>query len=314
MALNQLSNAEMAKFSADLVRGGSSEHDALEAHPASAALIPTIEAAHEMILAAQPPSKSEIAEITEQLDVADGRHDTLVRGIEARLVSEIAFTNDAATRDALTTARNAVNPEGLSLVIESYNDEAGQAELREPRISEDVRKTLAKLKLIDDSTCADRLDELNQVARQIGELEKRRGRLVDAGAESPDGRAARSQWMGAIKALASVLKAIGVDEQPILGRIRDASAAAERAGRGTSRGSTTAAASTGASGDPAGGSSTSGSETTGATAGDGAQTDGAQGDGGQLVRSAELGPEHELLTPGGRETGCLRRPSRSRSR
>ncbi|MEQ9075021.1 MAG: hypothetical protein RLP09_14275, partial [Sandaracinaceae bacterium] len=62
----------------------------------------------------------------------------------------------------------------------------------------------------------------------IGVLVKRRAELGEEGEKVARTHQARLDWIRVINALAQVLEMLGVDEAPILGRIREAERVAER--------------------------------------------------------------------------------------
>lgn len=231
MALNRLSIAEMVKHSGDLVQAGSPERAAIEAIPEAAALLPQLQRAHEGLIAAQPPNDSEIAEITEELGLLDATHDDLLRAIDGRLASELELAGDEAARDALTRARTVLLPDGLSIVQRSYTEQAGEGALRAARVDPEVKAVLGRLSTYDGRTLDAIYERLQAVAAEIGALVKRRAELGEQGRRVADAREARLRWIRTVNALATVLAMLGVDEGPILGRIRETEREAERGGQ-----------------------------------------------------------------------------------
>lgn len=239
MALKNLTTREMAKEGADLVRPGSKERLALEAIPEAAKLIPHLEQAHAGVLAAQPPSESELSAIIDRITVLDVRHDDLIRSFIDRLASERTATTNEGTRDLMTRVLIALVPEGRSLVMRSYLEQAGAGVLREARITDVHRAVMAKLKTYDEESYLTLYAELQDVTAEIGRLEKSRTITEAENDLVLKTRDARNRWITAINTLASVLAMVGVDETPILLTIREAAhkagiraekqAAAERA-------------------------------------------------------------------------------------
>ena len=224
MALKKLSVREMVKFSGDLLSETSPQRAALETHPEAAILVARLQAAHEGLVAAQPPNDSEIAELTEEITQLDLRHDALVRAIEGRLTSEIALaeiqSDGGDTHDALRRARGVLFPDGLSVVRRSYIEQAGEAELREARMDEPVESLLRGMQSHDGRELRDVYGQLQEVATQIGALVKRRAELGEQGEKVARTHQARLEWIRVVNALSHVLEMLGVDEGPILGRIR----------------------------------------------------------------------------------------------
>lgn len=229
MALNRISSPDMVNLSVDLITPGTPENTALRALAEGEVLLPRIEAAHHGIIAAQPPNDAKIADLTAKLTIKDVRHDTLVRSLDGRIESELLHVTDPAAVEALTRARIALFPTGLGIINASYGAQAGEVQLRAKRVDDSVRATLGRLRTYDGRTCADLYDELQQVATEIGALEKLRAALGEEGAQIAKSRDARNQWIRAIHAVAAMLALAGVDERPILGAIREAELEADRA-------------------------------------------------------------------------------------
>src|SRR5690606_28743763 len=113
------------------------------------------ESAHYGVIAAQPPNDAKIAELTNKLTFKDGRHDTLVRSIDGRIASELLHVTDPAAIEALTRARIALFPKGLTIINAGYGEQAGEVQLRAKRVDDSVRTTLSRLHTFDGRTCAD---------------------------------------------------------------------------------------------------------------------------------------------------------------
>ena len=227
MALKKLSTENMVTLSADLIRRGSPERAEIEAVPEAAALMPQIEAAHRGLLGSQPITNAEIAKLTSRLNELDTRHDALVRGIHARLESEILIEVAPAEAAKLERAKTALFPTGTSIVTRSWSEQAGEAKLRAARVSRDEERVLGKLKCHDGATLLEHYQALQAIAGEIDATEKKRAALTGEGPTPAETVRARNQWIRVINALAMVLAATGVDEAPILGRVRAFEAKAE---------------------------------------------------------------------------------------
>ena len=171
MALNRITSPDMVNLSVDLITPGKPQYEALHELPEGSILVPRIEDAHYGVIAAQPPNDAKIAELTGKLTIKDVRHDTLVRSIDGRIESELLHVNDPAAVEALTRARIALFPTGLTIINASYGAQAGEVQMRAKRVDDSVRATLARLHTYDGRTCADLYDELQEVAAEIGALE-----------------------------------------------------------------------------------------------------------------------------------------------
>lgn len=237
MALNRLSTQVMVENSAHLLDPGTDEHRVLAAHPFTQPLIAELGLAHAGLLESQPAPNSAIELLTEQLTGLDVTHDEDIRGIDERFASEIRFTTDDALRRRLERARSTVLPTGIGIVQRTYEAQAGEGKLRATRIAKapDVRALMTELPIHGGQTLADKYEELQSVAAQIGVLEKRRAALGKEGAQVLKNRDARTYWMRVINAIATNLALSGVDELSVLGNIRDAEAEADaKAARGSS--------------------------------------------------------------------------------
>lgn len=136
-----------------------------------AALLTQLQRAYDGLIAAQPPPDTALAKLTTELATLDARHDACVRGLLYRLDAEIVIAESDATKQALEALRDALFPTGAAVVQRSYVEEAGEAKLRDARLTAAMRKTLAKLKTLDGRT-GEALLELLQVQRSRA----RRGR------------------------------------------------------------------------------------------------------------------------------------------
>ena len=231
MALNRIATEVMVEHSSRLLDPETDEHRILAAHPLTAPLLPELAGAQAGLLESQPAPSSAVALLTEQLTALDWTHDEDVRGIDERFASELRFTTDDALRKRFEDARGTVLPTGIGIVQRSYEAQAGEGKLRATRIEKapEVRALMAELPVHGGQTLADKLDELQSVAAQIGVLEKRRTALGKEGELVVKNRDARTRWMRVINAIATNLALRGVDELTVLGGIREAEAKAEKA-------------------------------------------------------------------------------------
>lgn len=242
MALNRLSTEVMVENSAHLLNPATDEHRLLAAQPLTQALIGELGLAHAGLLESQPAPNSAIELLTQQLTALDVTHDEDIRGIDERFLSEIRFTTDEALRRRLERARSTVLPTGIGIVQRTYEAQAGEGKLRATRIAKapDVLALMTELPIHGGQTLADKYEELQSVAAQIGVLEKRRAALGKEGAQVLKNRDARTYWMRVINAIATNLALSGVDELSVLGNIREAEAKADaKAAKGSSTTTTT---------------------------------------------------------------------------
>ncbi len=228
MALKRLSIEEMVERTSDLLSPETDEHKALVSFPLGKAMLPEIQSSYDGLIAAQPPNDSAIAALTSLLTQLDGDHDELVRAIFDRFQSEIRLALDDETRERLVRACDGLLPKGLATIQLSYAEQAGEAKLRAARVDDEIDKTLGKMKTYDGRTLGALYARLQETATEIGRQEKRRAQLGEEGARVARAGDARNQWIRTMNALAAVIAAARLDEAPILGRIRETEAKAER--------------------------------------------------------------------------------------
>lgn len=178
MSAQDLSFSELL----DATRGWSAEPAGpfLAASPVSALFMVPFGRLRAMIAGASSGS-SEVAQLTDELGFVDADHDEVVRFIVAYFA---AFAHDDEEAVAALAARlsTTVIPAGASLVRFSYADQAGRVAPRAAALTPDVRADLAQFALPPSRTLADKVDQLQALATEMGELLDRRRALVGDGA------------------------------------------------------------------------------------------------------------------------------------
>ncbi|UJR87044.1 hypothetical protein [Sandaracinus amylolyticus] len=228
MALKSLTNAQIVELTAELLARGGKRRKALEAVRGAEGPLGQLERAYDGMIAAQPPPNTALAKLVTEMTSLDARHDACVRALLYRVDSEIVIAETDEARVSLGLLRDALFPTGAAIVQRSYVEEAGEGKLRDARVSASMRRTLAKLKFLDGRTGEELFALLQSSARALGEGEVKRAALGEEGQLVLKSGAARNQWIRVVNSVAAYLAAEGIDEEPILGAIRAAEAAAER--------------------------------------------------------------------------------------
>ena len=235
MALLRLTAAEMIQLSAPWVTPDDEAHQIVMSVPLLAALLPRVEAAHELIISMIPMAESpKVKELSATEAEVDDQHDTLVRGIYGGLSSMALVSANAAE---LLSLRDLLLPEGLQHTRRSYSGEAGHAALVEPRLDADTRKRLAAVKL-HDRTLEELVDKWLTLATQLGELEEQKARLVGPiGNTAHEISQARYGWIRVVKALLANAYLAQINEEQdrvLFAALRAAEITADRRKRGRS--------------------------------------------------------------------------------
>jgi hypothetical protein len=235
MALLRITAAEMVQLSAPWVAPNDAAHQILMSIPLLAALEPQVEVAHQLIVSMIPAAESpKIKELSATEAEVDDQHDTLVRGIHGGLSSMALVSANGAE---LISLRELLLPDGLLHTQRSYRGEAGHAALLEPRLDTATRQRLAAVKL-HDRTLEALVDEWLKLAKQLGELEEQKARLVGpVGNTALEISQARYGWIRVAKALLANAELAQINEEQdrvLFAALRAAEITANRRKRGRS--------------------------------------------------------------------------------
>lgn len=178
----------------------------------SAAYMPRFNRLRSSIMGA-PSGESELARITERLGEVDGDHDVTARFIIAFLS---AFAHDDRPEISALAARllAMLIPEGYSLVVKSYADEAGSGDNRAGLLTEEVRAELASFPLPASRTLTDKVDALQGFAAELGTLIQRR-RVLESDSTGPTGMDLLNAKRGLISLVELVLEGFSVVEEEL---------------------------------------------------------------------------------------------------
>src|SRR5262245_30580 len=129
--LKDISTARMVRIS-EAWLDSARERPKIAALSSGAALLAKIEAAHAGLLSTQKRDDSvskEVSAISEKQSVVDRRHDRKVRALYFLLHGSAEATDDPKEAEAILAARDELLPKGISIIKDSYHDEAGNIEL-----------------------------------------------------------------------------------------------------------------------------------------------------------------------------------------
>ena len=235
MALLRLTAAEMVQLSAPWVAPDDEAHHIASSIALLAALLPQVEAAHQLIISMIPAAESpKMKELSATEADVDDQHDTLVRGIHGGLSSMALVSGNGAE---LLSLRDLLLPDGLQHTRKSYLGEAGYAALLKPRLDAATRQRLAAVKL-HDRTLESLVDQWLKLATQLGDLEEQKARLVGpAGNSALQISQARFGWIRVVKALLANAELAQINEEQdrvLFAPLRAAESAADRRKRGRS--------------------------------------------------------------------------------
>jgi hypothetical protein len=208
--------------------------------PLLAALLPTIEEAHEGIKTTQRKSSSiqqRVKALIDRCVALDARHDSKMRGTFNYLTALAEMTDDPELKDALLDLRDRLVPAGLKATLRSYTDEAGDAKLLPSRLDDASTKLLKKLKTTDGPLYG-AVDAWIQAALELERVDAERARLAKElpadtdGVTSRDVLNAKNAWIRAVRAVESNLAlekgATPEIEDRLLSRLRREEAKADR--------------------------------------------------------------------------------------
>ncbi len=227
MALKRLYTGEMVSLSGPWTQSEHADRVLLASIPATAALLPQLDAAHANLFSMQvaPESTPRLNVIGKAQKRIDVRHDDVIRGLFGLLQSLAFLTPDADLAVRLHHLLAVLLPEGLDAVLKSYRDEAGQAALIESRLSPDEVSLLKRVKTLE-GTAWDSVREWISLAAQLGVLEEERAGVKEAPGPAPaDVVTARNAWIQTINAIRTVLELVSSNDpgvELILNRIGEA--------------------------------------------------------------------------------------------
>lgn len=162
-------------------------------------LLGKINDAHSGLVQFQNAGKQELPEvralITKTTEL-DADHDRLARGIHS-IVSGLVELSSPDAAESYGALRHALFPNGLAIVQQSYLVQAGDADLREGRLSADDRRLLETTQVSTkegSKSLRTVVDEWNRTARALGEAESKKAQLKRESVNESSRGPARKAW------------------------------------------------------------------------------------------------------------------------
>ncbi len=231
MSLKRLIVEEMNPLSAPLVTVGNPARAAIEKIPVLASLLPQLQSAHSGVLAVRTVVEDpKVRELSAREADLDAQHDELVRGIYNSLTALAQVSGDGAE---LIRLRDMLFPEGLDHTRKTYRGEAGHAAAVEARLDGDAQGRLRAVNL-HDKNLLDLVHGWLAVAKELGQLEEQRARLLPTPSGQSDVNAARLAWVRVMNALVANAELVGLDadtDRLLFGALRAAEKTADARGR-----------------------------------------------------------------------------------
>lgn len=237
MALQDLPTQEMVTVTGQWL-DPERQRPLIERCPRASPLLEDIASAHANILVFQTKAKREADEIPKlraRTSALDAHHDRLARGINYILLGLVELQNDLGKAEEFIKLRSELFPHGLEIVQRSYLAQAGDADMREERLSDSSKKLLedACVKGGDhNQSLRACVNEWGKVARELGEVEAEKVRLAAAEPSDISSSAARRAWINIVSLFLQTLeleKALtDAERRIILEPLRNAEAKAAR--------------------------------------------------------------------------------------
>lgn len=217
MALNRFTTDEMAALTATWTDPDHADHRILARHPFLAALLPELRAAHEDVLTSRPPLER-IAELQKELQVADRLHDTLLRILWFRLLSEALMARgDEQLAGLIRQVQALILPHGLATTQKTYREQVGHSERVRAQLTEAQRELLQRMGT-SDGTLLDVVEQWFEVAQRLGDLTDARSALQPPVSDQKRSESSRrrSRWIRVIALLRSNAALAEDDEELVV--------------------------------------------------------------------------------------------------
>lgn len=196
------------------------QRNIIERSPRLAPLLGDLGKAHGDLVIFQNVGRREhpaIAALKAKTSALDNEHDALARGMHHLLLGLSEICRARGFDDPYMQLRAELLPKGLDINLQSYLLEAGDAELREGRLSEESKRVLEATIVrapAGEASLREVLDMWNEVARALGDAESEKARV--RGEEPPPGSRgpARRAWARIMTLfVAMVALETGLDDQ-----------------------------------------------------------------------------------------------------
>jgi hypothetical protein len=211
LVLKYFSVAEMLSATRDWVSPGHRKHLLLSAIPEVAPQLVRLSQLLGLLLKTQPTVDYNQGSRSQALSALDQQHDNLVRGLSHFTLAMKYLATTAEESAAWDTANRMLLPEGLAVIVRSYADEAGQAELTMARLTPEMKarfKATALTTPAGKTTLLAEIERYQAVATELGQAAL--AHLQDVGGPTRQELLdLRNQWIRVVNALLSNLEMIG---------------------------------------------------------------------------------------------------------
>lgn len=177
----------------------------IESFPRLAPLLEDLDVAHEAVVVFQNAGKQEVPEVAElrtRTSQLDAEHDRYTRVIHHLLLGFAEMCDDEATSAIIETVRSELLPQGLGINQQSYMVQAGEAILREQRLSAASKRflseTVVNIANHGPMTLAELVSRWHRTATELGEVETQKSRIKAMSAVESSRGPARRLWIANI--------------------------------------------------------------------------------------------------------------------
>src|SRR5262249_43520156 len=145
----------------------------------------------------------QISEYQKHIDV---RHDNLIRGCISMLRAYAYFAETPEESAAYLRIAEELFPLGMDSTTQSYEEEAGAAEMIEQKLTATIQTALEGIPLQNKKTLLTQVQEIIERARILGTMEDKKAEAKKAfQAEDPKLSEARIFWVRTVNAFLSTL-------------------------------------------------------------------------------------------------------------
>jgi hypothetical protein len=211
MAANTLTLNEMVHVTGAMTARPSEARAILERTPFLKPLLVALDAAHERVVSAMPPSDNRVKELSVAAAGLDAVHDALASNLYGYLTNLSGLMNGGPQ---LLDLRDELLPDGVAGATQvTYEAEAGYAERLAARLTPELSARLAAVPVCS-RTLLDLVNEWIEAGQHLGQLEQERREALTELAARPVGAVnqARLEWVRTINAVRGVASMAGLSQ------------------------------------------------------------------------------------------------------
>ena len=242
MSLKSLTTAQMVELSARWL-SPEAERPVFEQYDELRGALALIEKVHDALSRTQQAvvaSADEIQTLTMRMGELDAVHDRKARGIFNMLTALSELSDDPTESHAMITLRNALFPQGLTVTLLSYAEQADEIRDLRDSLTPEQHAQLAAIPM-PHGTLDQSVEEWFTAGVELGALWAHREGHQQGGDQlsASDVLRARNQWLGAVRVILAALDMASVSDDArrrILGPLREARDATRGIGSATGSG------------------------------------------------------------------------------